>query len=172
MPLLLPTSSALTAGLVAGAAITASVIDLRTRRVPNVLTLSVALVGVAVAALGMGRIDLVASLAGGLIGLAVMLPGHVIGATGGGDVKLVAALGTLLGPFGTLRAFVAMAIAGGVMALVVAVRRGRLRATLANATVLVTTAGANVAAVERAESNNRFAYAPAIAIGAIVAVLT
>ena len=45
-----------------------------------------------------------------------MLPGHLFGATGAGDVKLFAAAGTLLGPSDMVLAFVATAIAGGVLA--------------------------------------------------------
>jgi len=37
--------------------------------------------------------------------------------------------------------------------------------------MLVRSRGANVAEIERATTNNRFAYAPAIAIGALVAAL-
>ena len=111
--------------VVAAAAITAAAIDLRTRRVPNVLTASIALVGLGIAAAGLGRVGLWLSCAGCLVGLGVMLPGYLIGAMGGGDVKLLAAVGTLLGPGATLRAFVASAIAGGLIAVVVAWRRGR-----------------------------------------------
>ncbi len=98
-------SNTLAQAIVIGAAITAAAIDLRTRRVPNVLTMSVALVGLGLAAVGMGRVGIVASAVGCLIGLAMMLPGYLIGATGGGDVKLMAAIGTLLGPAATFRAF-------------------------------------------------------------------
>ena len=109
---------------------TAAVIDLRTRRVPNVLTMIMASVGIAAAAAGVGRIGVTAACAGCVLGAVLMLPGHVLGATGAGDVKLLAAAGALLGPGLTLRAFVATVIAGGIIALVVAVHRGRLRRTL------------------------------------------
>ena len=91
-------SNPLALGVVVAAAVTAAVTDLRIRRVPNVLTMSVALVGLGLAGAGLGRVGIGASIAGCLIGLAVMLPGHLIGATGGGDVKLLASVGTLLGP--------------------------------------------------------------------------
>ena len=52
------------------AATTAALIDLRTRRVPNVLTMSVALVGLALAMSGTSRIGLAASAAGCLLGFA------------------------------------------------------------------------------------------------------
>jgi prepilin peptidase CpaA len=158
--------------VVAAAAGTAAAIDVRTRRVPNPLTAAIALIGVAIAAAGLGRVGVGLSLAGCLVGLVLMLPGYVIGATGGGDVKLLASLGTLLGPAPTLRAFVASAIAGGLIAVFVAYRRGRLAATVAGTAALMTSVGAGMDEITNAQRDNRFAYAPAIAVGAIVAALT
>jgi prepilin peptidase CpaA len=157
--------------VVATAAITAAAIDLRIRRVPNVLTAGIALVGLGIAAMGLGRVGIWLALAGCLVGLALMLPGYLIGAMGGGDVKLLAAVGTLLGPGATLRAFVASAIAGGLIAIVVAWRRGRLTATVAGTAMLVTSVGSRIDEINETGRDNRFAYAPAIAVGVIVAAL-
>jgi prepilin peptidase CpaA len=104
-----------------------------------------------------------------LVGLVLMLPGHVIGRTGAGDVKLLAALGTLLGPRSIAMAFLYTAIAGGVLAVMVAMRRRRLRETLGGTATLIYTRGANAGEIEKPTADNRFAYAPAIAIGAVVA---
>jgi prepilin peptidase CpaA len=156
---------------VAGSGALSAVTDLRVRRVPNWLTLGVAATGLALAALHATRVSLVSAVLGFVVGLIVMLPGHIIGATGAGDVKLFAALGTLLGPTRTLTAFVYTAIFGGLLALFVAVRRHRLHDTLENAATFVATAGANVTLIEQPSANNRFAYAPAIALGALAAVL-
>ena len=68
-------------------------------------------------------------------------------------------------------AFVYTAIAGGALALLVALGRRRLRDTIERTAIFVHTRGANVEDIESATSNNRFAYAPAIAIGALVAAL-
>lgn len=157
--------------VVAAAAIAAAAIDLRTRRVPNVLTAAIALVGLAIAAMGLGRVGIWLALAGCLVGLALMLPGYLIGAMGGGDVKLLAAVGTLLGPGATLRAFVASAIAGGLIAVVVAWRRGRLTATVTGAAALAASVGSRIDEINDTGRDNRFAYAPAIAVGVIVAAL-
>lgn len=151
--------------------VAASAIDLRTRRVPNAVTLSIAATGMALAATGLGRVGLAASVGGCLAGLVLMMPGHLWGATGGGDVKLMAALGTLLGPRGILAAFIAAAIAGGALALIVAARRGRVGQTCGAAARVIATAGANAPDIEDPRSHNRFAYAPAIAIGATLAAL-
>jgi len=156
--------------VVIAAATTAAVIDLRTRRVPNVLTLSIALIGLGLAMGGVSGVGLAASAAGCLIGFALLLPGFLIGATGGGGVKLLAALGTLLGPAATLRAFVATAIAGGLIAICVALRRGGFMSMVAGTSALVMSAGSNITELREAH-DHRFAYAPAIAIGAIVAAL-
>ena len=105
---------------VAGSGGMGAVADLWTRRVPNWMTLTVAAFGIALATFGHSAVGVGGALGGFALGLLLMLPGHVIGATGAGDVKLFAALGTLLGPRGIGIAFVYTAIAGGVLALVVA----------------------------------------------------
>ena len=94
---------------------------------PNWLTLGITLTGLALATARLSGVGLGAAFAGFLLGLAIMLPGHLIGATGAGDVKLFAALGTLLGPGRRSSAFLYTAIAGGVLALVVAMQRRRLK---------------------------------------------
>ena len=124
---MLQPSNAVVVTAIAGGGGAGALVDLWSRRVPNKLTLAVALLGVTLAALGLSGHSLMAALGGLVVGLLLMLPGHVIGATGAGDVKLLAAIGTLLGPSGILVAFLYSAIAGGVLALIVAVRRRVLR---------------------------------------------
>ena len=72
-----------------------------------------------------------------------MLLPYVFGAMGGGDVKLFAALGTFLGPWPTVQAFLYTLLAGGVLAVVVALQRRRLQETMHNAAALVASGGAN-----------------------------
>ncbi len=148
-----------------------AVVDLRTRRVPNSLTLGITSIGVAMAAGQVSHLSVGASLAGFAIGLLLMLPGHLVGGTGAGDVKLLAAIGTLLGPSGIAFAFLYTTIAGGALALVVAVNRRRLQQTVAQTAALVSTGAANVSQIESHLANNRFAYAPAIALGTMAVAL-
>lgn len=164
-------SDLFTLAAVAGSGGASATLDLRTRRVPNWLTLGIAALGIALAAAHLVRLGTGAALGGFALGLLLMLPGHLIGKTGAGDVKLFAAIGTLLGPKLILIAFVYTAIAGGVLAVAIAVRRGRLAETLEGTATLVRTGGANVAEIERLSADNRFAYAPAIAAGALAAAL-
>jgi prepilin peptidase CpaA len=155
----------------AAGALAAAAIDVRTRRVPNALTASLAAAGVAFAIAGIGRLTIAGSLAGIAVGLGLMLPGHLFGATGAGDVKLFAAAGALLGPAPTAAAFLYTALAGGALALVIASRRGRLQRTVHGTARLVASAAANSAEIEAPVENNRFPYAPAIAVGAVIAAL-
>lgn len=161
----------MTAFIVIASGLVASIVDVRSRRVPNALTFPLAVVGIWLAAAGLGRIDTGAALLGLVVGLGVMLPLHIIGGTGAGDVKLVAALGTLLGPLGILNAIVRMGIAGGVIAIAVALQRGRLRTTMFGTALVLARADGAAAAIESQDANNRFPYAPAIAIGAALVAL-
>jgi prepilin peptidase CpaA len=149
----------------------ASVIDISTRRVPNTLTLPFAVAGVLLAATGFGLVNVQAALLGALTGFLLMLAPYLIGATGGGDLKLFVGVSTLLGPAGSLTAFVYTLIAGFVLALIVAISRRRLRTTIDSASLLVATRGATATAIEAAGPENRFAYAPAIAVGGLLVAL-
>jgi len=156
---------------VAGSGLVSAVVDMRTRRVPNPLTMGIAALGLGFAATRLSDLTIVAAALGWSVGLGLMLFPYVFGAMGGGDLKLFAALGTFLGPRPTLQAFLYTLVAGGVLAVVVALQRRRLQETMHNTAALVATGGANAAAIEHPTSNNRFAYAPAIAVGTLVAAL-
>jgi prepilin peptidase CpaA len=144
--------------------------DVRTRRIPNWLTGAIA--GAAFGlAFGGGPVTPMRALLGLVVGLALMLPGHVIGATGAGDVKLMAAVGAVVGPDVIFRAFLYSAVAGGVLAVVVALRRGRLSTTLRATTNLVTQPVHAKRAIEASDRANRFAYGPAIAVGTFLSLV-
>jgi prepilin peptidase CpaA len=148
-----------------------AVIDFRTRRLPNPLTLGIALSGVLVAAAGYGAVTLPGALLGFAAGLVIMLPSHVVGATGAGDVKLLAAFGTFLGPKMVVLAFLYTAIAGGVLAVLVALSRRTLAMSIVRTMRLMGSLGRDAEEIEHPSANNRFAYAPAIAIGTLAAAL-
>jgi Flp pilus assembly protein protease CpaA len=164
-------STPLVVGLVAGCGVASAIVDLNCRRIPNPLTLGIAVTGVALAAWQATGVGVGQALAGLAVGLLLMLPGFFIGATGGGDVKLFAALGTLLGPSGIGWAFLYTAIVGAALALAVAWRRNRLATTIEGAIALAGADGAAARVIEHPARNNRFAYAPAIALGALAAAL-
>src|SRR4030095_2903311 len=94
----------------------ATVIDIRTRRIPNVLTGLMAATGIGLAAVGANGVSLAAAAFGIVIGFGLMLPGHALGATGAGDVKLMAAVGAIVGPILVGEAFLITGGAGGCLA--------------------------------------------------------
>lgn len=71
-----------------------------------------------------GGLGLLAALQGLAIGFAVLFPAYLVRAMGAGDVKLMAMVGAFLGPNDILPALVGTFLAGGVLALVVALAHG------------------------------------------------
>jgi len=149
----------------------AAVIDMRHRRIPNVICVATAATGLLLAMYGISNITVTSALAGLAIGFLIMLPGHVFGATGAGDVKLFAAAGTLLGSGRVVTAFLFVAIAGGILAAVIAFRRGRFGRTVKLTGRLLGRSATSKTDVESATEHNRFSYGPAIAIGCVIAML-
>ena len=99
-----------------------------------------------------------------------MLPGYLWGGTGGGDVKLLAAIGAFLGPDPVVRVFLYSSVAGGLLAVAIAVSRGRLIPTVRGAVHLVARPRQTKKAIEAAGAVHRFPYGPAIAAGTVLVV--
>jgi len=97
-----------------------------------------------------------------------MMPGHLLGATGAGDVKLMAAVGAVVGPSTVVTAFLLTAVAGGVLAVAVALRRRRFADTLAGTRRLIAAPSGAHQEILSAPAAHRFAYGPAIAIGSVL----
>jgi prepilin peptidase CpaA len=119
-------------------AIGACVTDVAAARIPNTLTLAGIAAGLTAHGLLPHGLGVATSAIGAAAGLAVFFPFFALGGMGGGDVKLMAAMGAWLGWPAILTTALAVAIAGGVLALIVAVSRGYLRQALANLRRLLT----------------------------------
>lgn len=121
--------------------------DVRTRRIPNHIVFLGALSGVALntflpVGTGFfsappGAVGFLASLSGAGLGLAILLPMYALGAMGAGDVKLMAMVGAFLGPEQILGTALLSLLAGGALALSVAVWTGTLARVLHNTYVLM-----------------------------------
>jgi prepilin peptidase CpaA len=105
--------------------------DIRTRRIPNALTVTGFVVAIALRALG-GFDEVTAGLLGALLAFILSVPLFMVRGLGAGDVKLLTACGAFLGPGRLLHALLITAIAGGLMALFAIVRRRALIQTLRN----------------------------------------
>ncbi|MFZ9708145.1 MAG: prepilin peptidase [Steroidobacteraceae bacterium] len=103
----------------------ATVIDWRTRVLPNPLVLFIALTGLITQAFASGLIGGAVALSGALIGLIGLLPFYLLGGMAAGDVKLMAAVGAWFSPQGALLTVVLSILAGGVLGLLFVVARRR-----------------------------------------------
>ncbi len=108
--------------------------DVRARRIPNLLTLSGLIAGVALNVATGGGSGLLHSVVGLFVAVALLLPAFAGGGIGGGDVKMMAALGALLGARLVVVGLLCGMIAGGVVMLVhlwwIGRTREKLQATL------------------------------------------
>ena len=113
-------------------AIVAAGWDLKSRRIPNVLTFGATLAAIVAHGYVEGLPGIGWSVAGWLVGVAFFFPLFALGGMGAGDVKLLAALGAWLGPGATVWVALLSWLAGGVLGLVVALGYGYLTQAFAN----------------------------------------
>ncbi len=158
-------------------AILSAVVDVRQHRIPNRLTYPGIVLGFVLRSVVYGWKGFLSALAGFLFAGGVFLLFYLIHAMGAGDVKLVAAVGSLLGPQQAAVVLLATAIAGGVLALLVALFRREMARTLCNLMAVVRFhSWAGLQAHPQLNLNNpsatRMPYGLAIAAGTLYAFLT
>lgn len=147
--------------------------DLRTRRIPNVLTFGAALLGLAFHAFASGWPGLGLSAGGWALGLLLFLPMFALRGMGAGDVKLLAAVGAWVGPSQVFWVALLTSVAGGVLGVAVALLHGYLSEAVRNLRLLLTswwlTGVRPVPQMTLADHRGpRLAYAVPIAIGTMV----
>jgi prepilin peptidase CpaA len=154
----------------------AAIVDVRTGRIPNWLVFGGAAYGLlynAIFPVSPRDIGILIGLGGCTVGLGVLLPFYMFRVMGAGDVKLMAMVGAFLGVSATLKAALATFIAGGVLALAVAlfggtmVRLVRNVAQMLKGTMLTFATGVGGLTVHGGASAGRLPYAVAIAAGTI-----
>lgn len=158
---------------VLGLALAAVVFDLRTRRLPNVLTFGAAGLALAFHGAEGGWSGLASATAGWAVGVALFLPMYALRGLGAGDVKLLGAIGAWLGPMGAVWTGLYGAIAGGILALIVAIGRGYAGTALRNVrTMLLTWLAVGVRPVQGLTLSDstsiRLPYAIPVAAGALM----
>src|SRR5512133_122536 len=146
----------------------ACVTDVRWRRIPNALVLTLALTGFAFSVwvdpwlVGVGR-----AMGGLSLGFGIWIVFYVVGAIGAGDVKLFAAAGAWLGPAATWRAALVGAALGGALAIAMLLRERRARQGLEKVMVSVSTRSlAGLAPDPTAPRSRQLPYGVALACGA------
>jgi prepilin peptidase CpaA len=151
----------------------ATISDLRSRRIPNWAVVPFLLAGMITLTATQGWHGLAQSLEGVLLALLLLGILYWLGGMGMGDVKLCAAIGAWVGPGQLMLALVLMGMAGGLIALVLAIRGGFLKESLGGTGELVFGAWkrgfrSHTRLVLSNPEARKMPYAPAIAIGTIL----
>lgn len=167
-------------GVLIGLLVAAAVIDYRSYRIPNWLTVGGMVFGLACnTALATPAYDgLLAGLGGLAAAMLVLLPMYAIRVLGAGDVKLMAMAGAFLGAPDTLRALLFVFVAGGVAAVGFAFRRGalrrmvgNLRQTMVQMVVFAAVGGQRPGDAIAGQSVGKLPYGVSICIGTIAYVV-
>jgi prepilin peptidase CpaA len=117
--------------------LSAALLDWRSRRIPNWLTVPGLILGVAVNTALTGWHGTLFALGGAGLALLILLPLVLLRALGAGDWKLMGAVGAFLGWKLFLFVMFGSILASGVMAVVQVYRTGRVMETLRNMLTLV-----------------------------------
>jgi prepilin peptidase CpaA len=143
--------------------------DLRSHRIPNVLSACGLIAGLGLQGVTGGLHGLLSGLLGAAVGLAWVAPFYLRRGMGAGDLKLLAAAGAYLGPRGALYAAAATLLVGGLGA------GGYVfwRATRASIGAVVhegfASAGTAAFVAARLARHDRLPFAPPIALGGVAA---
>lgn len=144
--------------------------DVRSRRIPNTLTVTAALLALVLRGIAGGP-ELMTGGLGLLIGVLASLPFFAVGVIGGGDVKLLGAIGAFLGPVGLGWTALFGGIVGGAVAILLALRHGMLLPVLLRTRDLVVhllRGGADSGSKwETVNSSVTVPYGAAMAVGAV-----
>lgn len=157
--------------------------DVRSHRIPNKLVVTGLVSGMVLNGLlpeGMGFNSVIpgglgwlAAMEGAGVGLAVLLPLYLLRAMGAGDVKLMAVVGAFLGPTDVMGVFLATLVAGGILALAVALWAKQIGRMLQNIKLMLLggmvkiSAGQSPMMDDLPVSVGKLPYGVAIAVGTL-----
>ena len=158
--------------------------DIRTRRIPNRLIFFGMLLGLISNALPLpsdgaaapmfAPVGLWLALGGFALGLALLMPMYAMKALGAGDVKMMAMIGAFVGPQAVFCITLLTMLAGGVLALSVALWTGNLGNVTRNTYQMllhswVRSAGGGLPSIDTPPSpTGKLPYAIAIASGTVI----
>ncbi|WP_217423278.1 A24 family peptidase [Uliginosibacterium aquaticum] len=158
--------------------------DIASRRIPNRVVLAGLIAGLALQLLlpaggglfmaSAGSLGILSAGLGVVIGGVLLLPLYAFRVMGAGDVKLMAALGAFLGPLQVSGAVLLSLVAGGVLALVVALFTRALPQVMDNLRLMLlcTVAGRGSGLkISDLPTTGRLPYALAIACGTLAQIL-
>jgi prepilin peptidase CpaA len=153
--------------------ITAAIIDIRIQKIPNLLTFSTMIGGLAYHTVISNWSGFLFSCGGIALGIGLFIIPYLMGGMGAGDTKLVGAIGAIIGPKGVLIASLFIAVTGGVYALVVFLLNNQYLKSFLTRSVLMAKTFAFTRhfipiPADEIEKKPNLCYGVAIAIGTLV----
>lgn len=149
--------------------------DLKSHRIPNIISLGGIAVGIGFQIWLNGASGLLNGFGGITVGLVMLLPFYILRGMGAGDVKLMATVGAFLGPTNALLAVGLTLFVGGLIAVAILILRNGIVPALsrywATLRCLVTTLNwAYIPPATNEIAATRFPYAIAIASGTALSI--
>jgi prepilin peptidase CpaA len=152
----------------------AAIIDYKFKKVPNIITFSAIAAGLAMAFMENGFKGISISTLGLFIGMALLYLPYAAGGMGGGDVKLLGAIGAIKGPWFVFITFLAMALIGGLMAVIrmaFVMKKDDMRTLSASIKTVFHTRSLSVLEIPEYARKEKIPYAIAISAGAAVSLM-
>ncbi|MGB0909869.1 MAG: A24 family peptidase [Nitrospirales bacterium] len=103
--------------ILAFALVAAGITDVRSSKIPNVITFPLAAIGLCIHGLSNGLEGVFFSLEGLALGFGLLFIFYLLGGMGAGDVKLLGAVGAIIGPYDVFIAFLVTSCLGGLYAI-------------------------------------------------------
>lgn len=145
--------------------------DIKTKKILNFVTLPTITFGFLYHFLREGLAGFLFSGKGFLVGLGLLFIPYLLGGMGAGDVKLMAAIGALMGTNFVFYSFIYTALIGGVIALVLIIKRNGFKNTIKSLFYRVVFFRSNFGSINisRGDKNNiSFPYGVAIVLGTFI----
>jgi len=150
--------------------------DLRYKKIYNWIILPGTIMALAFQLLSGGPAELWFSIKGFLLGMALLIIPFTLGGMGAGDVKLLGFIGACGGPGFVWLTFLATALAGGLLAILILIKNKKLLSSLKTVwytllSLFGITPRVNMLGTLEAENTIAFPYGVAITTGTVVAYL-
>ena len=153
--------------------ILAVIYDQREQRIPNILTLTGLILGIIWNIYTNGLLGIMFSLQGFVVGITLLFIPFALRGMGAGDVKLLGMVGAFKGALFAFHTFIAMALWGGLIAVILLINKGQLGKTLGRLwgglLMHLFKVRKMQESIQSSNSGISFPYALAIALGAVSA---
>jgi len=150
-----------------------AIIDLRTQKIPNLITLPTVIVALLYHFFTHGINGLIFGALGLATGIGLLIIPYILGVSGAGDAKLMGAVGAVLGSKSVFVAFLLTALVGGIYAVILIMFnqkrfKGFFKKQLITLQLFILTRKFIPDPVEENKKKPRLCYGVAIALGTFI----